>query len=178
MRKQNFFIFSLSILILAGFFILQLPGQPGANEKKPSTGERRHSYHHLTFLTESGLYDARLLLKYKDKVALTAGQEEKIQDLMLEHEAFSIRNGAEIKVQELRFTSYLKTGKMEPAEVENYIREISEIKADLMVNYINHLLDVRKILTPQQRLTIDNYRAKTIQKRKTSKSQKQQPANR
>jgi len=97
------------------------------------TKERPHRYAEIAvFLAESDLYDARLILKVKDKIGLTNEQEEKIENIMLVHEAFLIRNSAEIKIKELRFASYLKSqpGEMDRRQVEKYIREISKEKTD------------------------------------------------
>jgi len=106
------------------------------------------------FMAEKNLYDARLILKVKDKIGLTMEQEEKIENIMLTHEAFTIRNGAEIKIKELLFVSYLKSetepGKMDRKKVEKYIREISSVKTDMIVHYINYLLDLKAILNPVQ----------------------------
>ena len=117
------------------------------------TKERPHRYAEIAvFLAESDLYDARLILKVKDKIGLTNEQEEKIENIMLVHEAFLIRNSAEIKIKELRFASYLKSqpGEMDRRQVEKYIREISKEKTDLIVHCMNYLLDLKEILTPTQ----------------------------
>jgi Spy/CpxP family protein refolding chaperone len=85
---------------------------------------------------------------------LTGKQEERIENLMLRHEAFSIRNSGEIKIKELQFAAYLKTGKTDRKEMGMYIREISRVKTNLIVHYMNYLLDVRDVLTPQQLETL------------------------
>jgi Spy/CpxP family protein refolding chaperone len=102
------------------------------------------------FLTDSNLVDGRRLLPLKDKIGLTPEQEKKIEDLVLEQEAFNIRCSAEIKIKEVRFASYLKAGKLGRKEMESYIREISAEKTSFIVNYVNYLLDVRELLTPRQ----------------------------
>jgi Spy/CpxP family protein refolding chaperone len=116
-------------------------------------GENSHRHAEIAvFLAESNLYDARLILKMKDEIGLTEKQEEKIEDIMLVHEAFLIRNSAEIKIKELRFATYLKSqpGEMDRRQVEKYIREISKEKTDLIVHCMNYLLDLKEILTPTQ----------------------------
>jgi len=123
-------------------------------ENQPQEDEAFNHERHLFFLTDNNLFDGRMLLKIKDKIGLTGKQEEKIENLMLEHEAFSIRNSGEIKIKELRFTVYLKAGKTDRKEMEMYIREISKIKTNLIVHYLNYLLDVRDVLTSQQLETL------------------------
>jgi Spy/CpxP family protein refolding chaperone len=102
------------------------------------------------FLADSNLVDGRRLLEIKARIGLTAEQEKKIEDLVLEQEAFNIRRSAEIKIKEVRFAAYLRAGKLDRKGMASYIREISAEKTALIVNYINYLLDVRELLTPRQ----------------------------
>jgi Spy/CpxP family protein refolding chaperone len=137
-------------------------------------GKRDHRHAEIAFfMAEKNLYDARLILKVKDKIGLTIEQEEKIENIMLDHEAFTIRNGAEIKIKELRFVSYLKSepepGKMDRKQVEKYIREISRKKTDMIVHYMNYLLDLKAILTPLQLQKMTEIRKKMKTLRKKSK---------
>jgi Spy/CpxP family protein refolding chaperone len=133
------------LLFLSG---LSVNAHPGEHSRKKDIKRLKT----LFFMAENDLYDGRLILKVKDKVGLTKEQEEKIQDLMLDHEAFTLRSGAEIKILELRFASYLKSGsdEMDRKQVAAHIREISNKKTDLIVHYMNHLLDLKEILTPDQ----------------------------
>lgn len=142
MSKYKFLIV---LLFLVGLSVNAYPGEH--SEKKDMW-----RYKALFFMAENDLYDGRMILRVKDKIGLTKEQEEKIQDLMLEHEALTIRSGAEIKILELQFASYLKSenGEMNRKQVETYIREISRKKTDLIVHYMNHLLDLKEILTLEQ----------------------------
>ncbi len=114
-------------------------------------------------MAENNLYDARLILAAKEEIGLTKEQAEKIENLMLENEANTIRQSAEIKIQELRFTSFLKSQskKIDRKQVEEYIREISRKKTTMIVHHINYLLDVKQILTPTQLHKLAEIRAKT-----------------
>lgn len=114
----------------------------------------------FAMLADNNLYDGRILLEAKDKLGLTKEQEEKIEDLMLDYEAFTIRHSGEIKIKELRFASYLKSGHMDRGEVEKYIREISKEKTNMIVQHMNHLLDLKAILTPGQLLKMEEIREK------------------
>jgi len=147
----------IQMVLVTMFFTIPL------NAHSDTTKERSHRYGEIAFfLAESDLYDARLILKVKDKIGLTNEQEEKIEDIMLAHEAFVIRNSAEIKIKELRFASYLKSepGEMDRRQVEKYIREISKEKTDLIVHCMNYLLDLKEILTPSQLQKVAEIRKK------------------
>ena len=122
MSKYKFLIV---LLFLVG---LSVNAHPGDHSEKKDIKRLKS----LFFMAENDLYDGRLLLKVKDKIELTKEQEEKIL--------------------ELRFASYLKSenGEMNRKQVAAYIREISNKKTDLIVQYMNHLLDLKEILTPEQ----------------------------
>ncbi len=144
------------IPVIIILFLLVLPVHTGliAHAYPEDTKERRKiSRGHIGFmawLADSGLYDGRTLLRVKAELELTKEQTEKIETMMLDYEAFSIRNRGEIKIKELRFASYLKSGQMDRGEVEKYIREVSKEKTDMIVSHLNHLLDLKAILTPGQ----------------------------
>jgi Spy/CpxP family protein refolding chaperone len=139
-------------LVLPVFFSLQ-PGvsaQQGGEQKKKE--ETLKQIKRVSFLREAKLYGGRKLLRVKDELGLTAAQVEKIENLVLEQEAFCIRASAEIKIKELRFASYLESGAGENQrrEIARYIREISKEKTDLIIHHMNYLLDLKELLTPRQ----------------------------
>ena len=144
----------------AVFFLGPLMLLPAQSGDRPHEDETFKWKRHLFFLTDNHLFDGRLLLKIKDKIGLTREQEERIENLMLEHETFSIRNSGEIKIKELQLTVYLRSGKTDRKEMEMYIREISKIKTNLIVHYMNYLLEVRDVLTPQQIETLKQMKEK------------------
>jgi Spy/CpxP family protein refolding chaperone len=134
---------------------LVLSAQPKDRHQKDEAFKRKR---HFFFLTDNNLIDGRKLLKMKDKIGLTGKQAERIENLMLKHEAVSIRNSGEIKIKELQLAAYLKKGNTDRKEMELYIREISKIKTNFIVYYMNYLLDVRDVLTPQQLETLKQLR--------------------
>jgi Spy/CpxP family protein refolding chaperone len=152
-------------LIIIGIFLFIVPisfslsGHPFPFEIDEREMNRRHM-EIISNLVDCGLYDGRIILSVKDKIGLTADQEEKIENLMLDYEAFSIRNSGEIKIKELRFASYLRSGEMDRNEVAKHIREISKEKTDMIVRHLNHVLDLKEILTPDQRRKMAELRDK------------------
>lgn len=150
-NETRMLIIFVCLAVLCGGPLVLLNAQPGDRPLQDEFSKRKR---HLFFLTDNNLFDGRMLLKMKDKIGLTRKQEERIENLMLEHEAFSIRNSGEIKIKELQFAAFLKRGKTDRKEMEMYIREISRIKTNLIVKYMNYLLDLRDLLTPQQLETL------------------------
>lgn len=123
------------------------------DEKRSSREWRKSSFSHhgIGFSpAENNLFHTRSILDAREELALTPEQEKKLQDLSMEHMAVVIRGNGEIKIKELQFTAYLKSGKMERKEVVRFVRGIGEKKADLFIQYVNHLLDVKAVLTPTQ----------------------------
>ncbi|MCI0470515.1 MAG: hypothetical protein L0Y73_02540 [Candidatus Aminicenantes bacterium] len=102
------------------------------------------------FWAQKDLFDARLILEAKEKVGLTKEQQRKIENKMLEFEEASIKQWAEIKVLELRFASHVKSEKVDRKEIEKVVREISARKTECILKYMNYLLDIKGILTPEQ----------------------------
>ena len=160
--------------IKKGFIVVTVFGLLGlcmflaasAGEEEPAISPNQESGHHLKQflrLAEANLFDGRLLLTIKEKIGLSDKQVEQIENLVLEHEASSIRNSAEIKIKEARFATFLKSGKMDRKEMEKHIRDISSEKTNLIVDYMNYLLDVRALLTPQQVQTLEQLKAEKKQ---------------
>jgi Spy/CpxP family protein refolding chaperone len=168
-RPVNIF---LAVLCVLAFSLVLSARQSEPQPKKEKTPKR---IKHFYFLANSNLYDGRMLLQIKEKIGLTERQIEKIENFILEHEAFSIRNSAEIKIKEMRFTTYLKKGEMAREEMEKYIHEISREKTNLIVNYVNYLLDVRALLTPQQLETLKQLKEK--KKKSISRESQQSPGD-
>jgi Spy/CpxP family protein refolding chaperone len=102
------------------------------------------------FWAKKDLFDARLILDAKESIGLTKEQQQKIENKMLAYEETSIKDWAEIKVLELRFASYVKSEKVDRKEIEKVVKEISARKTDCIVKYMNYLLDLKGILTPEQ----------------------------
>jgi Spy/CpxP family protein refolding chaperone len=152
-------IYSIIILLLtSGIQILKASPEPSDLVK-----------HFLTwnFMAERNLFDGRLILGLKNEINLSAEQENKIENLMLSFEEHTITRGAEIKVREIRLASYIKSDKINRKEIEKILREISQMKIDFSISYLNYLLDIREIITPQQlkKLIANKARIKNIIRR-------------
>lgn len=124
------------------------------------------------FMAENGLFDARFILEYSESLRLSPEQQKKIQDIMLDHEGFRLRNSADIKIRELRFATQLRGGDTDRTAVERYIREISAEKTKLIIHYTLYLLDVRDQLTPEQQKKLKELHKKFIAKFRGKKSER------
>lgn len=102
------------------------------------------------YLMEEDLFDARIVMMHKDHLELTAQQEKKIELRMLKLEENSLRLKAEAKIGELRLTAQLKAENVDRKKVKTLMKKISDMRTELMVLYMNYLLDIKELLTPAQ----------------------------
>lgn len=117
--------------------------------------QRRHPrmMRHAGFgmqMVEKNLFPPHILLKMKDEIGLTEAQVSKLDKMQQANQEQTIRAQADIKVQELKFKTYMKEDKVNRAKMEKMIRDISKMKTDQVVSKVNFLLDVKSLLTPEQ----------------------------
>jgi hypothetical protein len=150
MKKKAIYTI-LVILITQGFHNITASPEPSDLVK-----------HFLTwnFMAERNLFDGRLILRLKDEIHLSKEQESKIENLMLSFEEYTITRGAEIKVKEIHLASYIKSDKIDRKKIAMILREISQMKIDFSISYLNYLLDIREIISPQQLKKIIAIKAK------------------
>ena len=101
-------------------------------------------------LANHGLFSARLIMQYRDDLELNDRQVDKIENVILSYEETSIRMGAEIKIFELKLTKQIKEINVNKEEIEKNIREISQLKTDGIIAYVNHLFQLKKILSQKK----------------------------
>lgn len=111
-------------------------------------------------MAEKNLFSGRMLLKMKDEINLTEDQVTKIEKMESTHRENSIKRDADIKVLQLKFDSYLREEKINRAKLEKMVREIAKLRTDMQVENINHLLDLRELLTAEQLAKIDEFKKK------------------
>jgi Spy/CpxP family protein refolding chaperone len=112
------------------------------------------------YMAENDLYEARMILRLKAEIGLTAAQEQKIENLMLAYEEKAIRRGSDVKVLELKFAALLKGQRVDRGAMEKMAREIGAMRTDLQVGHLNYLLDVRDALGAEQVRTLEQMKEK------------------
>ena len=112
------------------------------------------------FLTDQNLIDGRLILRFKDQLELTSNQIQKIEKLMLKFEEEYISRWAEIKINEIHLATYIKSDQIVREKIEKAIREINSERIEISIKYLNYLLDIKILLTPDQREKLKNSRKK------------------
>ncbi len=134
----------------------------------------------LRYFGGQDLFDGRIILRFSDKINLSAEQLEKAESLLLAFEEISIAKNAEIKIMELRLASQLKGKKTDRKSVEKLLRDIGKYKTDLFIAYLNYLFDLREVLTPAQIEQLSEIKAKYknhIRRRRESLRDREEPPN-
>ncbi len=149
------------ILLFAGFvlasFTITLESAP----------MQRKMMRHAGFgimMAEKNLFPAKMLLKVKDEIGLTEEQVTKIEKMEEIYQESAIKKHADIKVQELKFHSYLKSDQIDRSKMEKMIRDIAKKRTDLQIDHINYLLDLKNLLTPEQIEKIDALKKERMHK--------------
>ncbi len=154
MNHKRILIVTLALLVFAAPALYARPG----NARAP-----RLLMQHLKFglqLAENNLFEARMILRLKAEIGLSAAQEKRIEDMMLAHEEQGIRRGADIKVLEVKFAALLREEKINRKEMEKLARQLGQLRTDLQVDHLNYLLDVRDVLSQEQVAKLDQLKRK------------------
>lgn len=157
---------------ITGLLIIVLSFSLITAEESKTDEETRRQFRRALYWADKGLFDARLILKIKDKIGLTTEQEQRIENLMLAYEEASLSDKGEIKVLELKFASYVKSDKVDRSEIKKLVKEISQRKTDCIVRYLNYLLDLKAVLSAEQYEKIKEFHQKIKEhfKKKEDKS--------
>ena len=139
-----------TLVVLIALFMLVSSASFLDARQGPDRGDMMRRGRSGVRMAERNMFPAQILLKMKDKIQLTDAQVAKIEDLKRTFEEYRIRAGADIDIMELKLKDYLKGDKVKRSEVEKLIRKVSGLKTDMHVAHINHLLDLKELLTPEQ----------------------------
>lgn len=81
---------------------------------------------------------------------LTEEQREAIKDLTISSRKENINVTAKLKVARLDLMELMDEAKPDTKAINSKLNEITKLRATLMKNRIDHLLAMKKILTPEQ----------------------------
>ena len=92
-----------------------------------------------------------LILKYKDYLRLTAEQVAKLEQLRDNYQRQSIRTDADSRIIDLDITTLLDKPNVEVPKVEQKIREVEKLRADLRIARVRAIEQAKALLTAEQR---------------------------
>lgn len=136
----------LALLVLLPLAAALAPARDGRRLPPNLVSGLRFGLH----MAEDNLVEARLVLRLKEEIGLSAEQQKQIENLMLAYEETCIRRGSDIKVLELKFAALLRGKRIDRRAMEKMAREIGDRRTDLQVGHLNYLLDIRDVLTDEQ----------------------------
>lgn len=150
---------SLVVLLISGLVTLPVPLL--SNPHTPNIMEK-----FLTCGIYPGhiLFDGRFILNFKDNIQLSSHQKKMIENKMISFQEYSISSCADIKIRELHLASFLKSEKIDRKEVARLIREISNQRIILSIQYLNYILDIKSLLTSKQILRLKEIKKNFRQK--------------
>lgn len=128
---------------------------------------------HMQFgnqIAMKNLFAGKFLLKFKDTIGLTADQVAKIEKMNFSFQESLIKTTADLKLKELKMANYLKADKVNRKQAENMLREIASIKTGMQLNRLNYMLDLREVLTPEQRVKIENMKKNRMRRMNMNRS--------
>jgi len=101
-------------------------------------------------MVENNLYPPPMLLKLAGEIGLQKDQEKKIRDMELRYKEVELKQEAEMRIQSMKLRNLLSESNVDRKAVDRTIRAVSKLRTDIQLARINHLLDVRALLSPEQ----------------------------
>ena len=109
----------------------------------------RYNRYHLR-LAESNLIPAEVVLKLKDKLNVSAEQENKLNEIIRSFKEEIKPEKLELKKLELSFAKYLKGERIDHKEMEDKLRAIARLEIELQIKSMAYLLAVKSTLNVKQ----------------------------
>ncbi len=92
-----------------------------------------------------------LILKYKDYLRLTGEQVKKLEQLRDNYQRQSIRTDADARIIDLDIAALLDKPNVDVPKVEQKIREVEKLRADLRIARVRAVEQAKALLTAEQR---------------------------
>ena len=92
-----------------------------------------------------------LILKYKDHLRLTGEQVKRLEQLRDNYQRQSIRTEADTRIVDLDIAVLLDQPNVEVPKVEQKIREVEKLRADLRIARVRAVEQAKALLTTEQR---------------------------
>ncbi len=114
----------------------------------------RHMNHGLQ-MVEMNLYPPRMILRVADKIGLSETQVAQIRKMDRNHQEWMVKSTAESRIRGIKLKALFDSEKVDRKALEKAVRSVSDSWTEIRLARINHLLDVRDLLTPEQIKKID-----------------------
>ena len=92
-----------------------------------------------------------IMLRNRDKLALSADQVKNLEQLRNDFQKASIRHDADLRIAEMDLNTLLEAPSADMAKVEAKVKEIERLRADIRLARIRAIQKGKEQLTPDQR---------------------------
>jgi len=86
-----------------------------------------------------------------EELGLSAEQQQKMEDMQFQHQKAMIQKRAQLKEAELEMRNMMRKSEIDEKGVLEQQRRVSALKGEIAEARMKNRLDMRKILTPEQR---------------------------
>lgn len=115
--------------------------------------QRSQKMRHSSFglkMAQKNLLPAQMLLRFKTEIGLTDTQVKKIEKMQLDYKKYKIKSTADVKLIGLKINTEFSADQVNRSKTASLIKKVGLIKTEMQVNRINHLLDIKLVLTKAQ----------------------------
>ena len=95
------------------------------------------------------------ILKFKEGMSLTPDQEQKLRDIKTQYQKDRIRKKADIQLANIDLHELLRNEHASLTEIENQLKNVHALKADLYMASIKAKRDAKGVLTKEQQSRMD-----------------------
>ena len=117
-------------------------------------GMMPHMNHGLQ-MAERNLYSPRMLLRVANEIGLSEAQVSQIRTMDRKHQESMVKSVAESRIRGIKLKALFDSDKVDRKALEKAVRSVSDSWTEIRLARINHLLDVRNLLTSEQIKKID-----------------------
>jgi Spy/CpxP family protein refolding chaperone len=89
---------------------------------------------------------------------LTDPQAQQLREILVNAEKSSVETRAQLTVRGIELRELLRADNPDAAAVMKKVQEISDLRAEMMKQHIQAFLNAQKVLTPEQRKKIRQFR--------------------
>ena len=114
-------------------------------------GYGKHGYGKHTGAHQSASEFIQHVLKFKDGMAITDEQENKLRSVDTDFKKTKIKMKAEVELANLDLHELLKKEESSLSEIETTLKNVHNLKADLLMASIKAKRDAKAVLTDEQR---------------------------
>jgi hypothetical protein len=144
--KKNLLIVAIILVLSAALFLNAQQGFRGKGQG--------HDRQIQGLFANENFIPVRLLLKAKDRIGLSAGQEKELTAMIEAHGQWAIKFRADMEIKALKLRTTLAAEQLNLKDAEVLIREQADMHAEMQIARLHFQMEVKGLLTPEQLVKI------------------------